>query len=131
MSKLHNPTDNYSSIPFKRMLAMFLFVFIKQISFAQSGATISTSGSTQICSGKTIVLSINNAPVGASYQWIRNKSEITGEISDKLTATASGKYSAVITYSSQKDTLNEIQITKVADATLNGTGATIINGQPY
>jgi hypothetical protein len=115
---------------------VFLFITLllllsAKVGFAQSGATVSASGSTQICSGNSVLLTINDAPAGASFQWMRNNSEISGAISESFAAAQAGTYTAILIFNNQKDTLNDVQINKRADASLNGSGATTINGQPY
>ena len=59
--------------------------------------TIKYSGSTSFCQGSNLVLTANNAPSGASFQWQKNSADIPGATSINYTATASGSYTVIVT----------------------------------
>ncbi len=68
------------------------------VTFSINAATninISASGSTAICAGSNVVLSV---PPGAgySYQWQQNSSNIAGATNASYTATAAGNYNIVV-----------------------------------
>ncbi len=104
---------------------------LSQFLFAQSGATVTASGSTLLCNGNTVQLTVQNAPAGSDFQWMRNNTIIPGEVSSSFSVILPGTYTSIVTFNNEKDTLNTIQISKAVDATLNGSGATLIDGKPY
>lgn len=59
--------------------------------------TISYSGSLNICSGQSKVLTITGAPADASYKWLKDGVDISpAETGISFNATASGTYTALI-----------------------------------
>lgn len=73
-----------------------LFGFCSLVIFVDSQtATITPSGTINICKGFGVLLSANTG-TGYSYQWYWNDKIISGETSSKLTVTASGKYTVRI-----------------------------------
>jgi gliding motility-associated-like protein len=59
---------------------------------------ISNNANGQLCAGQTATLSVNSVS-GYSYQWIRNGSDIVGQVSNTLTATQEGVYKVKVSFS--------------------------------
>ncbi|MFC2111053.1 BspA family leucine-rich repeat surface protein, partial [Bacteroidota bacterium] len=101
-------------------------------------ATISTVGSTTICSGDSVVLFANTG-FGYSYQWLLDSVVLTGKTNSYIEAKLSGNYSVIVTNNNAcSDTSNPILVTVhplpvasfniAANACLNDTVALIYTG---
>jgi len=113
------------------LVLIFVSLIFSQISLAQTTATITASGSLQVCSGNSVNLTIKNAPADAAYQWLFNNKEIAGASFISYAADKTGTYTAVVIINELRDTLNSLNVRIGADVSLNGSGSTTINGQPY
>ncbi len=61
-----------------------------------SSITINISGTPQLCSGDSVVLSVNQY-AGISYQWLLNGTVLTGDTAHQLTVNAAGDYEVTAT----------------------------------
>jgi len=61
------------------------------------GTGIAASGPTTFCQGGQVTFSYTASPVGKSYQWLRNNTNISGATSKSFTATKQGSYKLKIT----------------------------------
>ena len=89
-------------------------------------AVISAGGSTTICQGSNIVLSINTQP-GVNIQWRLNGGDISGATGTTYTASQAGTYTAVASVGANcSATSNSITINVVAgpNATATAAGST-------
>lgn len=59
-------------------------------------ATITAGGSTNFCTGGSVLLSANSG-TGLSYQWRRDGTNLSGATASSYTATTSGSYTVVVT----------------------------------
>ena len=73
-------------------------------------ASITASGTTTFCSGKSVLLSANTG-TGLTYQWKKDGNEITGATSSTYSATTSGRYTAVVFNNGCPSTSNTIDVT--------------------
>ncbi|HNR20951.1 MAG TPA: M12 family metallo-peptidase [Bacteroidia bacterium] len=73
-------------------------------------ATISANGPVTFCSGGSVVLAVNNAVSGYSYQWKNNGVNINGATLMSFIANASGNYTCMITASCGIATSNSITV---------------------
>ena len=63
---------------------------------SSAAATISPSGSVNVCAGASVTLNTNTGS-GLTYQWYRNNSIINGAIQSTYLATDSGTYTVIVT----------------------------------
>jgi PKD repeat protein len=84
---------------------------------AASDSSITTStGSTVICPGNSVILIANPAPAGAAFQWKENGSDIPGATASTYVASAAGVYGVIVTSSGVAVTYPTITITVAAAA---------------
>ncbi len=74
-------------------------------------SVISANGPTSFCSGGSVVLSVDNAIPGYSYQWQNGGVNIAGATSNAYTATAAGVFTCVVSASCGTTTSNAITVT--------------------
>jgi len=74
---------------------------------ASPTATITTVGSTTICSGSSVQLNANTG-AGLSYQWKLNTVNILGATTSSYNATAAGNYTVVVTNTNNCSTTSDI-----------------------
>jgi hypothetical protein len=72
--------------------------------------TVTAGGPTTFCTGGSVVLSASTVS-GASYQWRRNNSNISGATSVNYTATLSGSYTVVRTAGGSSSTSGAVAVT--------------------
>ncbi|NVO04177.1 MAG: PKD domain-containing protein, partial [Bacteroidetes bacterium] len=90
---------------------------------------ITPVGSTNICSGSTVILNANTGS-GINYQWLNNGSIIAGATTSTYSTSTSGNYSVIESISTCADT-STIQTVTVSPTTVAGTvngGASICSG---
>lgn len=87
-------------------------------------ATISASGSTSICSGQTVELSVPSA-TGATYQWKLSGTNV-GSNSNLYTASSSGQYTCTITLPTTcSSTSSATNVTVNANPTISVSSASL------
>lgn len=93
----------------------------------QLEAQITTTGSTTVCEGSSVVL---NASTGTdyTYQWKRGNAVIDGATAASFTATQSGSYSVNVTANGQSVTSDavEVKVNPTPPATITAAGSTTI-----
>lgn len=93
----------------------------------QLEAQITTTGSTTVCEGSSVVL---NASTGTdyTYQWKRGDAVIDGATAASFTATQSGIYSVTVTANGQSVTSDavEVKVNPTPPATITAAGSTTI-----
>jgi PKD repeat protein/glucose/arabinose dehydrogenase len=96
------------------------------VSLGSITATVNPSGTVNICSGATVLLSANTG-TGYSYQWQLNGSNILGATSSTYTASVSGNYLVSITSpcGSATSAATTVNITPIS-ATISPSGTTTI-----
>lgn len=78
----------------RRLVPLLLCVFFTAFAIGQ---TITPAGPISLCQGKSIVLTAQNPPLGATFQWQVNGADIGGATNASYTATASGDYTLIVT----------------------------------
>lgn len=111
-------------------ILLIAFCFVAGTTSAQ---TISASGALQFCNGGSVTLSVTGASGTPGYKWLKDGSFIGGATQSTYTATQTGSYTVVLKDGAVSDTLDPVTVNAFnkPDVHLNGTGATIINGEPY
>jgi len=84
----------------RRILSLLLGIFLCGIIYGQS---ITANGPTSFCQGKNVILSVQGAPAGATFQWQNNGANI-GVTAASFTATTSGNYGVVVSTAGNPDT---------------------------
>lgn len=86
------------------------------------------------CQGGSVLLTANNAPANASFQWTKDDDDITGANTVSYKATTSGRYSVIVTSGTVKTFYDTLRVTvwskPVADFTFNNDNTcsgTVIN----
>ncbi|MBN2681225.1 MAG: C10 family peptidase [Bacteroidales bacterium] len=98
-------------------------------SSAPDGNTISASGSTSICEGNNVELTVN-ASAGYTIDWFLDGSEISGANGYSFAASQSGIYTAKITNVSCSAFTNEITVSTLAIPTVDlGSDIEICEGE--
>ncbi|HYV95353.1 MAG TPA: immunoglobulin domain-containing protein, partial [Chitinophagales bacterium] len=92
-----------------------------------SQAAITANGSTTICNGANVVLTV--ASSGLTYQWKKNGTAISGATNQSYSATTSGSYKCNVSNSCGTTTSNIISVTvgngpTAAEAMISAGGAT-------
>ena len=86
-------------------------------------ATITANGPVTFCTGGSVVLSVNNAVPGYSYQWKNNNVNISGATQSSYTAAAAGSYTCTVTANCGTATSNAIVVsTGGITASVNPSG---------
>ncbi|TXH22798.1 MAG: hypothetical protein E6Q99_08740, partial [Elusimicrobia bacterium] len=83
------------------------------VSVTVTGSTalsVTANGPTTFCTGSSVVLSSSTVS-GASYQWRRNNTNISGATSSNYTATQSGSYTVVRTVGGSATTSSAVAVT--------------------
>ncbi len=75
-----------------------------------SAVTITPNGPTSFCTGANVVLTASTVS-GATYQWRRNGTNITGATSSSYTASLAGGYTVVRTVSGTSSTSSQVTVT--------------------
>lgn len=93
--------------------------------FAPIVTTVTTSGSTTICSGDSVTLTASSS-TGYSYQWQLNGNDLAGATSASYTAFADGSYTVVITQNgcSAISAATTVTVNTLPTATITTSGAT-------
>jgi hypothetical protein len=76
------------------------------LTFINSNAVITPSGSVQVCANDTVKLSITGADAGTSYQWYKDGNAINGATNDNINANAAGTYSCTLSLSGCNSSIN-------------------------
>lgn len=89
--------------------------------------TVTASGKTKVCEGKTVALTATSS-LGVSYQWLKNGGIISGATLPTYSATQSGLYTARVTHnisgcSSTGNSINVV-VNPLPPATITATGPT-------
>jgi hypothetical protein len=89
----------------------------------QAGIRINADGPTTFCGGNSVTLSATTVS-GASYQWLRNNTNVAGATSRTYTAKTSGSYTCKATCGGSTLTSNAIPVVSKANAaaTLSASG---------
>src|SRR4051812_40139883 len=82
-----------------------LLLIILCFCVSTNGQVIQTSGPTTFCAGGTVTLTVEPTTNITGYQWIKNGSDLPGEISSTYTANSSGNYSVRLKRPSLTDTI--------------------------
>lgn len=94
-----------------RFLPLAVSLFITLNVLGQS-PTIKYTGSTSICAGQSLLLSVDGAAAGSTFKWRKDAVLITpAEITDKYTATTTGAYDVIVTTAGIHDTLPFVKVT--------------------
>lgn len=90
-------------------------------------ASITAGGSTTLCSGQNLVLSV---PTGNTYQWYRDGNILNGQTAATYTASSAGNYHVVVTSGGCSSTTNpvEVKVNSNSAPTISTNTATICNG---
>lgn len=90
-------------------------------------ASITAGGSTTLCSGQNVVLSV---PTGSTYQWYRDGNILNGQTATTYTASSAGNYHVVVTNGGCSSTTNlvEVKVNSNSAPTISTNTATICNG---
>jgi hypothetical protein len=90
-------------------------------------ASITAGGSTTLCSGQNVVLSV---PTGNTYQWYQNGNILSGQTAATYTATSAGNFLVVITSGGCSSATNpvEVKLNSNSAPTISTNTATICNG---
>ena len=81
------------------------------LSVAMYGQSITAGGPTTICGTGTVLLTVNGAAAGATFQWQNNGVDITGATGVNYTAASTGSYGVVITTSAGTNTISPVAVT--------------------
>jgi len=84
-------------------------------------ANMSLSGSTTLCSGQSVMMTVSNG-TGYSHQWYKNNVLLTGETNPSLTVNSAGDYYATVTLDgcSKKSAKQTIVVNPVPLPVVNG-----------
>ncbi|RYZ49410.1 MAG: PKD domain-containing protein, partial [Sphingobacteriales bacterium] len=109
-----------------RYLLLAVCHFIAYTLTAQS-PVIKHPGSASICDGKSLILSVEDAPTGASFKWRKDAVLIVPAATEaSYTATTTGSYDVIVTKANVHDTLKAIKVTvnpnPVASFTASASG---------
>ena len=90
-------------------------------------ASITAGGSTTLCSGQNVVLSV---PAGNTYQWYQNGNILSGQTAATYTATSAGSFHVVATSGGCSSVINpvEVKLNSNSAPTISTNTATICNG---
>ena len=90
-------------------------------------ASITAGGSTTLCSGQNVVLSV---PTGNTYQWYQNDNILSGQTAATYTATSAGSFHVVVTSGGCSSATNpvEVKLNSNTAPTISTNTATICNG---
>ncbi|SOE21178.1 hypothetical protein SAMN06298216_1650 [Spirosomataceae bacterium TFI 002] len=90
-------------------------------------ASITAGGSTTLCSGQNVVLSV---PGGNTYQWYHNGGLLSGQTSATYTATYSGNFHVVVSSEGCSSAINpvEVKLNSYYPPTISTNTPTICNG---
>lgn len=72
-------------------------------------ANISTSGSSNLCSGQSVMLTASSG-AGYSYQWRKNGNPVPGAVNSSFAAGETGSFSAIVTLNGCSKTSNAVQV---------------------
>ena len=90
--------------------------------------SISSNIASPLCEGQTAILSVN-AAAGHTYQWIKNGTDISGQVANTLTVNQEGRYKVRITYAGCAKETEEQELVilakPIADFTTSGNAACI------
>lgn len=75
---------------------LLIFCFIPILRGQGENVEISTSGSTVLCPGLTIKLSVNNATAGSTFQWVKDGNDIIGAKDKDFTVSTPGIYNVKV-----------------------------------
>ncbi|HNR18929.1 MAG TPA: metallophosphoesterase [Bacteroidia bacterium] len=103
---------------------------ITTVTITSVSISISAGGSTNICSGNSVLLSVNNVISGYVYQWKNNGVDITGATATSYSANSSGSYSCSVSGTCGTASSNSISVnveSTTASITPAGT-VTVCNG---
>ena len=81
------------------------------LSVAMYGQSITAGGPTTICGTGTVLLTVNGAAAGATFQWQNNGANIAGATGINYTAASTGSYGVVITTSAGSNTISPVAVT--------------------
>lgn len=85
-----------------------LCLFVWELVYSQN---ITASGSTSICQGASVVLTAQNPPAGATFQWQKDGGDIPGATAVNYTANTSGSYSVIVTEGGTPVTYGPVTVT--------------------
>ena len=90
-------------------------------------ASITAGGSTTLCSGQNVVLSV---PTGNTYQWYQNGNILSGQTAATYTATSAGNFHVVVTSGGCSSATNPVVVKLNGNSvpTISTNTATICNG---
>jgi hypothetical protein len=90
-------------------------------------ASITAGGSTTLCSGQNVVLSV---PTGNTYQWYQNGNILSGQTAATYTATSAGNFHVLISSGGCSSATNpvEVKLNSNSAPTISTNTATICNG---
>ncbi|XZF12478.1 T9SS type A sorting domain-containing protein [Chitinophagaceae bacterium MMS25-I14] len=91
---------------------------------AAPSATITPAGPTTFCLGGNVVLNATSGS-GLSYQWQKNNVNISGATNAAYTATASGSYTVIVSYTATgcNNTSSAVTVNANSSFTMNATAA--------
>lgn len=91
---------------------------------AYSQGTIQPAGPTTFCVGGSVMLRINGAAAGSTYQWTKDGTNVPGAVAVTYTATTNGSYSTVVTTAGTPTTLTPVIVTVIIPPVANFTFTT-------
>ncbi|MEO8149974.1 MAG: LamG-like jellyroll fold domain-containing protein [Bacteroidia bacterium] len=71
----------------------------KKVTISNVGASITVTGSLQLCGGSTVTFTANSG-TGFTYQWTKNSVNISGATSQSYVASTAGVYKVIVTNAS-------------------------------
>lgn len=112
------------------LLFLLLFIHHTYIQARENQIEIIASGSTNLCQGETVTLSVSNAPSGATFQWVKDGADLSSAVSSSLLVNTAGKYNVRVNGTALTEVTVVVNPRPKADFTFTpagGCGKTRIN----